>query len=130
MSAYEFWDELGNIFNAIVAYQEKTIEFNKTIGNKFLVVPWIPEERRKTASDWKKLAVQFDALADKVAGTMHGIFSVMIDIDEDRRLREALERQEANLRFFAENIAVDASSLERTIIEGADSVTGAEPALG
>lgn len=36
MSAYEFWDELGNIFNAIVAYQEKTIEFNKQFVN-----PWI-----------------------------------------------------------------------------------------
>lgn len=36
MSAYEFWDELGNIFNAIVAYQEKTIEFNKKFVN-----PWI-----------------------------------------------------------------------------------------
>ena len=34
----------------------KTIEYNKTIGNKFLIVPWIPEERRKTADDWKKLA--------------------------------------------------------------------------
>ena len=27
----------------------KTIDYNKTIGNKFLIVPWIPEERRKTA---------------------------------------------------------------------------------
>jgi tetratricopeptide (TPR) repeat protein len=36
MSAYEFWDELGNIFNAIVAYQDKTIEFNKRFVN-----PWI-----------------------------------------------------------------------------------------
>ena len=36
MSAYEFWDELSNIFNAIVAYQEKTIEFNKRFVN-----PWV-----------------------------------------------------------------------------------------
>ena len=45
----------------------KTIDYNKAIGNKFLICPWIPEERRKTAADWKKLAEQFDALADKVA---------------------------------------------------------------
>ena len=45
----------------------KTIDFNKTIGNKFLICPWIPEELRKTAADWKKLATQFDTLADKVA---------------------------------------------------------------
>jgi len=45
----------------------KTVEFNKGIGNKFLICPWIPEERRKTADDWKKLAGLFDAMADKVA---------------------------------------------------------------
>ena len=45
----------------------KTLEFNKTIGNEFLIVPWIPEERRKTAADWKKLAASFDAISDKVA---------------------------------------------------------------
>ncbi|HEY6258861.1 MAG TPA: acyl-CoA dehydrogenase [Xanthobacteraceae bacterium] len=32
-------------------------------------------------------------------------------------------------RFFAENIAVQARGLERTVIEGADSVTGADSAL-
>jgi hypothetical protein len=32
-------------------------------------------------------------------------------------------------RFFAENIAVQASGLERTIIEGGDSVNGADIAL-
>jgi sugar phosphate isomerase/epimerase len=45
----------------------KTIEYNKTIGNKFLICPWIDEKLRKTADDWKKLAAQFEALADKVA---------------------------------------------------------------
>ncbi len=32
-------------------------------------------------------------------------------------------------RFFAENIAVQAHALERTVVEGADSVTGADAAL-
>ena len=36
MNDYEFWDELGNIFNAIVTYQHKTIEFNKRFVN-----PWL-----------------------------------------------------------------------------------------
>ncbi len=41
---------------------------------------------------------------DVVDGKVHGIFSVMIDIDDDKRLREALEQQERQLRFYAENI--------------------------
>jgi len=45
----------------------RTIDFNQAIGNKLLICPWIPEERRKTVDDWKKLASEFDALADKVA---------------------------------------------------------------
>ena len=36
MSNYEFWKDLGKIFNAVVAYQEKSIEFNKRFIN-----PWI-----------------------------------------------------------------------------------------
>ncbi|HEY4734259.1 MAG TPA: sugar phosphate isomerase/epimerase, partial [Gemmatimonadaceae bacterium] len=28
----------------------------KAIGNEWAVVPWLPEERRKTADDWRKLA--------------------------------------------------------------------------
>ena len=36
MKDFEFWDELGNIFNAVVAYQQKAVEFNKRF-----VSPWI-----------------------------------------------------------------------------------------
>jgi sugar phosphate isomerase/epimerase len=43
----------------------KTIEYNNTIGNRLLIVPGIPEERRKTADDWRKLAALFDSIADK-----------------------------------------------------------------
>jgi hypothetical protein len=32
-------------------------------------------------------------------------------------------------RFFAENIAIQAAGLERTVVEGADSVTRADAAL-
>jgi sugar phosphate isomerase/epimerase len=44
----------------------RTVEFNQTLGNKFLIVPSIPEERRKTAEDWRALARLFDELAGKV----------------------------------------------------------------
>ncbi len=37
-------------------------------------------------------------------GEVSGVFSVVIDIDDDKRLREALERQERELRFYAENV--------------------------
>lgn len=36
MNTYEFWNDMDKIFDAIVAYQEKTIEFNKQFVN-----PWI-----------------------------------------------------------------------------------------
>jgi len=36
MNNYEFWHELGNIFDAVLAYQKKTVEFN----NRF-ITPWI-----------------------------------------------------------------------------------------
>jgi diguanylate cyclase (GGDEF)-like protein/PAS domain S-box-containing protein len=38
------------------------------------------------------------------AGEVRGLLSVLIDIDEDHRLREALQTKEAQLRSFAENI--------------------------
>jgi len=37
-------------------------------------------------------------------GEVNGVYSLVIDVDDDHRLREALTRQEASLRFFAENI--------------------------
>jgi sugar phosphate isomerase/epimerase len=44
----------------------KTIEFNKIIGNKYLIIPWIPEERRKTEGDWIALAKFFSEVNDKI----------------------------------------------------------------
>jgi diguanylate cyclase (GGDEF)-like protein/PAS domain S-box-containing protein len=48
--------------------------------------------------------VRVKLMPDVVDGRVHGIFSVMIDIDDDKRLREAVEKQERQLRFYAENI--------------------------
>src|SRR5215831_19471720 len=37
-------------------------------------------------------------------GQVRGAYSLVIDVDHDHRMREALERQEAQLRYLAENI--------------------------
>ncbi len=62
MSNYEFWDELGKIFNAVVAYQEKNIEFNKRFIN-----PWIrlgnvfdKQDRHREAIDAYRKAIELD----------------------------------------------------------------------
>ena len=62
MSNYEFWDELGKIFNAVVAYQEKTVEFNKRFIN-----PWIrlgnvfdKQDRNEEAIDAYQKALEID----------------------------------------------------------------------
>ncbi len=44
---------------------EKTIEYNKILGNKYLIVPWLAEEKRRTVQDWIGLAKLFNELADK-----------------------------------------------------------------
>ena len=44
----------------------KTVEFNMTIGNKYLICPWIPEEKRKTKRDWLDLAKLFNDISEKV----------------------------------------------------------------
>lgn len=45
---------------------DKTVEFNKTIGNKYLIVPGLPEKYRKTKEDWEKTADIFTEIAAKV----------------------------------------------------------------
>lgn len=44
-----------------------TIALNQTIGNRFVIVPGIPEELRKTREDWLTLAGQFNDLGAKLA---------------------------------------------------------------
>lgn len=62
MTNYEFWDELSKIFNAVVAYQEKSIEFNKRFIN-----PWIrlgnvfdKQERNREALHAYQKAIEID----------------------------------------------------------------------
>jgi len=44
---------------------KETVEFNQTIGNKFLIVPWMTA---KTKQEWLDKAKLFNELADKVKG--------------------------------------------------------------
>jgi diguanylate cyclase (GGDEF)-like protein/PAS domain S-box-containing protein len=37
-------------------------------------------------------------------GDVRGVYTLLIDVDHDHRMREAVERQEAQLRYLAENI--------------------------
>jgi len=44
----------------------RTIEFNQTIGNKFLVVPGLSEDHTKNAAAWRNTARIFNEIADKL----------------------------------------------------------------
>ena len=44
----------------------KTIEFNRTIGNKYLIVPGLPEKYRSSRKAWQETAKLFNELSDKV----------------------------------------------------------------
>jgi sugar phosphate isomerase/epimerase len=45
----------------------KTIEFNQTLGNKFLIVPGLPKDRTASRQAWLDTAKLFNELSDKVA---------------------------------------------------------------
>jgi len=45
---------------------EATVAFNQELGNRYLVVPWIGEERRNTKSAWLETAALFSQLAEKL----------------------------------------------------------------
>jgi sugar phosphate isomerase/epimerase len=44
----------------------KTVEFNHILGNKYLVVPWIPDEYRDSVDAWKRTADLFNDIATKL----------------------------------------------------------------
>ena len=45
----------------------RTVEFNQTIGNDFLVVPGLPAERRASAEAWSATAALLNEIAAKVS---------------------------------------------------------------
>jgi sugar phosphate isomerase/epimerase len=63
---------------------EKTIEFNQTIGNKYLIVPGLAEKYRKTKEDWQKTADLFTEIADKAkpSGMVVGYHNHSVEFEE------------------------------------------------
>lgn len=45
---------------------ERTIEFHKILGNKFLIVPGLPESRRNSKSAWLETAKLFNEIAERL----------------------------------------------------------------
>lgn len=43
----------------------KTVEFHQTLGNRYLIVPWMPEERRPDRGGWLEAARLFNELNEK-----------------------------------------------------------------
>jgi len=46
---------------------EKTLDFHSEIGNRAIVVPWLPVEMRDTADAWKRTAELFNSFYDKTS---------------------------------------------------------------
>ncbi|MCL5994932.1 MAG: sugar phosphate isomerase/epimerase [Chloroflexi bacterium] len=44
----------------------RTIEFNQTLGNQYLIVPWLPEERRNSSIAWTDTAGVFNTIAEQL----------------------------------------------------------------
>ncbi|MFB3895701.1 MAG: sugar phosphate isomerase/epimerase family protein [bacterium] len=44
---------------------DSILEFQQTIGNNYIICPWIPENRRGNADAWKKMAAIFNAIGAK-----------------------------------------------------------------
>ena len=42
---------------------KKALDTAKAIGHEYVVVPWIPEEKRKTLDDWKSVAAVYNQAA-------------------------------------------------------------------
>ncbi len=45
---------------------ERTVEFERTLGNKFLIVPGLPEERRCCRDAWLETAEIFNEIAERL----------------------------------------------------------------
>lgn len=46
---------------------QKTVEFNKKLGNPYLIVPGLPQEYSNSQEAWRKTATIFNEIAEKIA---------------------------------------------------------------
>ena len=45
----------------------ETVELNHVLGNRFLIVPWLPDEYRSSRETWLETATTFNGIAEKLA---------------------------------------------------------------
>lgn len=45
---------------------QRTIKFNRILGNRFLIVPWLPEEMRSSKIEWLRTARLMNNIAKKI----------------------------------------------------------------
>ena len=66
---------------------KKTIEFNKTIGNKYLIVAWMPPTYADSLDAVKAAAKEYNEIAAQVEGSRHGgwLPCARWGLQEDRR---------------------------------------------
>jgi diguanylate cyclase (GGDEF)-like protein/PAS domain S-box-containing protein len=82
--------------------EEVMPQIRRALGGERVVYERLGRGRGSGAKPrWIRVTLIPDRGAD---GAVEGLYSIVIDIDDDRSLREALERQERELRFYAENI--------------------------
>ncbi|MFX0093268.1 MAG: sugar phosphate isomerase/epimerase family protein [Candidatus Hodarchaeota archaeon] len=55
-----------NIYSLLGDELRRTIEFNRELGNKLLIVPSLPEEMRRSKEAWLKTASLFNEISEKV----------------------------------------------------------------
>jgi diguanylate cyclase (GGDEF)-like protein/PAS domain S-box-containing protein len=85
-------------------YPPEVLRRVESLVSRALAGERVTYERLGTNARGEQRWVRVRLTPDAVDGKVQGIFSVMIDIDDDRRLNEAIARQERQLRFYAENI--------------------------
>jgi diguanylate cyclase (GGDEF)-like protein/PAS domain S-box-containing protein len=97
---------IGNVVGKHIeeVYPPEIIERIREPVARVLAGQKVTYERQGAAPDGTLRWVRVSLIPDRDGEQVRGIFSVVIDIDEDKRLRDALERQERQLRFYAENI--------------------------
>jgi len=45
---------------------QRTVKFNRVLGNRFLIVPWLPEEMRSSKTEWLRTARLLNNIAEKI----------------------------------------------------------------
>jgi sugar phosphate isomerase/epimerase len=95
VSTHVQYDELDDKFPAV-------IETSKTIGLKYIVCPWIPEELRQSPDIWKKAAAKFNHCGEqsKKAGMQfayHNHWFEFLPVEGKLPYDELLKECDANL---------------------------------